>query len=315
MSSEEVENLAQRMGRDRFEKRRHLQGLLREESTHPGSGFFIMERFFPLDRCLEAVLKFTGLRALGLRNYLDVQIIVNEVRSPRIPAAFDGFRLLQVSDLHCDLDLRLTNVVVEKLQSLNFDFAVLTGDYHNKIGKCHRQSLDEMEKILPPIAGRSCAILGNHDFLEKVPVFEKNGMTVLLNENQILKRGNESIAICGVDDPQLFRNDDLDAAKKGVGEEMFSVLLAHSPKPYEKAAALGYDLMLCGHTHGGQICLPGGFPLIRNTRCPLYMVAGAWDYKGMQGYTSRGTGACGVAARFFCPPEMTLHILRRDTSA
>jgi predicted MPP superfamily phosphohydrolase len=68
--------------------------------------------------------------------------------------------------------------------------------------------------------------------------------------------------------------------------------------------------MLSGHTHGGQICLPGGFVLIRNAPVPRHMLAGAWRHAGLQGYTSRGTGSCGVAARFFCPPEITLHVLR-----
>lgn len=70
--------------------------------------------------------------------------------------------------------------------------------------------------------------------------------------------------------------------------------------------------MLSGHTHGGQICLPGGFALIKLAKVPRKMLAGAWQYEGLQGYTSRGTGSCGVAARFFCPPEITIHEFQRS---
>jgi len=82
----------------------------------------------------------------------------------------------------------------------------------------------------------------------------------------------------------------------------------------ETASLDRFDLHLSGHTHGGQICLPGGIPLIRNGNCPKEMIAGAWRYGKMHGYTSRGTGCCGVAARFFCPPEITVHTLRRTAS-
>jgi predicted MPP superfamily phosphohydrolase len=68
--------------------------------------------------------------------------------------------------------------------------------------------------------------------------------------------------------------------------------------------------MLSGHTHGGQICLPGGIAIVRNGRCPPAQFVGPWSHHGLHGYTSAGTGSCGVAARFNCPPELTVHVLR-----
>ncbi|MEO6052564.1 MAG: metallophosphoesterase [Chthoniobacterales bacterium] len=310
LSEEHREEFARRLGPDRFETRMHKQSGVRARTAHQGAGIFFMERFIPLDACIEAVIRFTGMYPRGSRNYRDVRIVTNEVKSPRIPAEFDGFRLLQISDLHGDLDTALTPIVMEYLRTTEYDYAVFTGDYHNRIGECYERSLEEIKKILPLIAGRACGILGNHDFLEKVPVFENDGMEILLNENKILKRGAAQIAVCGIDDPQFFRTHDLVAARRGVDAETFSILLSHSPKPYQQAADLGYDLMLCGHTHGGQICLPGRIPVIRNTRCPRYMLAGPWHYKNVKGYTSRGTGGGGVAVRFNCPPEITVHVLR-----
>ncbi|HLJ06078.1 MAG TPA: hypothetical protein VKT26_07390, partial [Acetobacteraceae bacterium] len=72
----------------------------------------------------------------------------------------------------------------------------------------------------------------------------------------------------------------------------------------------GFDLLLAGHTHGGQICLPGGIPVILASKLPRSLGKGAWKYRAMAGYTSVGTGACGVPVRFNCPPEVTLHTLR-----
>ena len=68
--------------------------------------------------------------------------------------------------------------------------------------------------------------------------------------------------------------------------------------------------MLCGHTHAGQICLPGGLPLMCNARCPRAFCRGNWTYHGMIGYTSAGSGSCVVDVRLNCPPEITLHQLR-----
>jgi len=67
--------------------------------------------------------------------------------------------------------------------------------------------------------------------------------------------------------------------------------------------------MLCGHTHGGQIRLPGGIPLMTNADCPRRFCAGPWRHCHLQGYTSLGTGSSIIAARFNCPPEMTIHHL------
>ena len=90
-----------------------------------------------------------------------------------------------------------------------------------------------------------------------------------------------------------------------------TILLSHSPETHREAAALGYDLQLSGHTHGGQICLPGGIPILHNAPgCRRELIAGPWREGSMLGYTSRGAGAAGVAARFFCPPEITIHTLR-----
>ena len=80
---------------------------------------------------------------------------------------------------------------------------------------------------------------------------------------------------------------------------------------YREAAAAGFDLLLGGHTHGGQICLPGAIPITLDSVLPRRMGSGAWAYRGMIGYTSVGVGSCVEPVRLNCPPAITLHRLRR----
>jgi predicted MPP superfamily phosphohydrolase len=88
-------------------------------------------------------------------------------------------------------------------------------------------------------------------------------------------------------------------------------LLSHTPEIYRQAAHAGYDLLLGGHTHGGQICLPGSIPITLDAVLPRRMGSGAWKYHHMAGYTSVGVGSSIVAVRINCPPEITLHQLQR----
>ena len=87
------------------------------------------------------------------------------------------------------------------------------------------------------------------------------------------------------------------------------MLLSHTPEIYRHAAHAGFDLLLAGHTHGGQICLPGSIPLTLDSRLPRRMGSGLWKYQRMVGYTSVGVGSSIVAIRLNCLPEITLHHL------
>jgi predicted MPP superfamily phosphohydrolase len=257
----------------------------------------------------------TGLRAMGLsrrayREFLDIRLVENIVPLPSLPRAFEGFRLLQISDLHSDLDPALIDRVVERLGVARFDLCVLTGDYHNQIGDAWNESLALTLRLMPHLGLQPLAVLGNHDFLAKVPAFEAGGLRVLLNESVAIERGGGRLWICGVDDAHAFRTHDLHAAGTGIPAEDCRILLSHSPETWREAAGLGYALHLSGHTHGGQICLPGGFPIVRKAPVRRALLAGPWREGAMLGYTSRGTGSCSVAARLNCPPEITIHILK-----
>jgi hypothetical protein len=143
---------------------------------------------------------------------------------------------------------------------------------------------------------------------------EELGVRLLMNEHIRIERESQAIYVAGIDDPHYFAADNLEKAYQGIPDEAVSVLLSHSPEIYRRAAYTGFDVMLCGHTHAGQICLPGGLPLTFNSSAPRFTGAGAWSYDLMQGYTSAGTGSSVVPARFNCPPEITLHRLGRDAA-
>jgi len=290
--------------RQRLERERAL--LRRKGGRHPFS--FTSSSAF---RLLTGIgLRATGLSGRAYREFLDIRIIENTVALPSLPRAFDGFRLLQVSDLHSDIDPALIDRLLEILPRARFDRCVVTGDYHDITGTPWEKSVALTLRLVPRLGPLPLAILGNHDLLAKVVPLEAGGLRMLLNESVAIERDGARIWICGVDDAHTFRTHDLRAASAGIPADECRILLSHSPETWREAAPLGYALHLSGHTHGGQICLPGGFPIIRKAPVPRPLLAGPWREGAMLGYTSRGTGSCSVPARLNCPPEITIHILK-----
>lgn len=308
------EEICQRLGEERTQRRLHLQEQLVRRKLAQGLGPFALERFFSVNACIGALISALGLGARGLHNTLDIRIEEHVVWIPGLPEPFEGFRLLQLADLHCDLDSRIMARIAEGIAATPHDAVVLTGDYHNDIRQPFDRSLQEMLRLISLLHPLRFAVLGNHDFLEKVAPLEEAGLPFLLNEAKPLEREGKRLWICGIDDPHFFRTHDLAKARSGIPAGEPSILLSHSPETYREASLLGYDLHLSGHTHGGQICAPGGIPIYRNAPgCRRAHLAGSWHEGTMTGYTSRGTGSAGVAARFHCPPEITVHILHSDT--
>jgi predicted MPP superfamily phosphohydrolase len=108
----------------------------------------------------------------------------------------------------------------------------------------------------------------------------------------------------------VYRVDNVEKAALQIPHGEFSKLLSHTPEIYRQAANANFSLMLSGRTHAGQICLPGSIPIKLEAALPRRMGAGAWRYQNMTGYTSVGAGSS-VPVRLNCPPEITLHCLRR----
>lgn len=281
--------------------------------SHQGEGIFKLERFrhVSIDRLAKSVLKLCLLWQRAHRNIFDIQVVEQSWQLPNLPAAFDGFRLLQLSDLHLDIHPDLAPAIARAVKACPHDAICITGDYRNSTNQDQEPSMALMPQILDATEAPCYGVLGNHDFIQKVERLESYGMRILLNESAVIERAGQRLWIAGVDDPHFYRTHDFAAARRGIPADACSVLLCHSPEPHAEAAQYGFSLMLSGHTHGGQICLPGGRHLVSSSKgLKQPFVKGRWQSGNMPGYTSPGTGSSGVAARLNCPPEITLHVLR-----
>ncbi len=124
-----------------------------------------------------------------------------------------------------------------------------------------------------------------------------------------IERAGAAIHVAGIDDAHFFRVDNIEKAAADIPVDDFSILLSHTPEIYRQAAHAGFDAILSGHTHGGQICLPGSIPITLDATLPRAFGSGAWKYNEMSGYTSCGAGSSVLPVRLNCPPEITLHTL------
>jgi predicted MPP superfamily phosphohydrolase len=303
--------LARRVGRLHLRQR---QGIQRDHVTQifgRGRNFFHIENWYSVHALMRLLLRAAGLFGRGRRNATAIQIRANDVVIPALPEVFDGFRLLHLSDIHLDMDQAISHELAERVRDAEYDICVITGDFRARTYGEHERAVKAMAGLRMHIDRPVYGVLGNHDFVEMVPDLEDLDMRILLNESVAIEHKGAAIHLAGIDDPHYYRADNLEKAADGIPEDAVSILLAHSPEIYRHAAYAGFDLMLCGHTHGGQICLPRGFALTYNAKCPRALGKGAWRWEGLQGYTSTGAGACVVPVRYNCPPEITVHRLLR----
>ena len=276
-----------------------------------GLTFFHIENWYSIHSVIRTVLKLTGLYWRGRANAMRVQVRYNDVRCKRLPPAFDGFTLLHISDFHADMNDGAMQRLEKILPGLNYDVCVLTGDYRGATFGQFDAALARMRLVLERIKQPVYGVLGNHDTIRMVPDLEAMGIRMLLNECETITRAGASIYLAGIDDAHYYRVDNIEKAASGIPHQAFSMLLSHTPEIYRQAAHAGFDLMLSGHTHGGQICLPGSIPVTLDSVLPRKLGAGAWKYHEMAGYTSAGVGSSIVTVRINCLPEITLHRLWR----
>jgi predicted MPP superfamily phosphohydrolase len=138
------------------------------------------------------------------RHFLDVRLEEKEWFFKNLPAAFEGFRLLHLTDLHCDLEPELIDRVIDLVRQAPRDAALLTGDYRNGMEGDHACATCGMARLREVLPKECWAILGNHDPLEMALDLEREGLPILLNEVAEIRRGAESLWIAGVDDPRLL---------------------------------------------------------------------------------------------------------------
>ncbi len=268
------------------------------------------------DPLLRYGLKLFGLYDRGESNVRNPVVRRLDFFFDELPDAFNGFTILHLSDLHIDSLPNLADNLHARLQAFDVDLCVMTGDFRfGTKGPCDDIYV-LMERLLSGIQARSgiFGVLGNHDCFEMVDAFGRMGLHILLNESLDLQRDGQRIWLAGVDDPHFYGCADVSLAFADVPQNAFKMLLVHTPEVYEEAAHAGADLYLCGHTHGGQICLPWFGPIETHITCPRRFARGRWQHRQMQGYTNVGCSASGVPVRFFCPPEIGLITLHRTAA-
>ena len=247
----------------------------------------------------------------------DVQVVPVSLVLPRLDAVFDGYRIAQISDIHADgwmtpgRVLSLVNLVNAEAP----DLVAITGDLATY--SRFRSLIRHASRLVAPLQRLQAtdgvvAVLGNHDHKTDARtvrrVLAASGVIELHNAVLTLRRGGESLYLCGVDDLKEGAPR-LDRALERLSEEGAAVLLAHEPDFADESAATGrFDLQLSGHSHGGQV----GVPLLRYPFLPKLSrkyPTGLYRVGDMFLYTNRGLGAH-PRFRFNCRPEITVFTLR-----
>jgi uncharacterized protein len=302
--------LEPRLGRLHVRLRLGLEDEYEAHIFRKGTHFFHLENWYSVHSLIRNSLRLVGLHGRGRRNALAIQVRENEIVLPNLPRAFDGFTILQLSDLHLDMSREFVHTLIEAVRPLDYDLCVLTGDYRARTFGPFQPALDGLQQLRAHLKESVYAVLGNHDSIRMVPAMEAFGYRLLMNEWVKLHRDGETIYLAGIDDAHFYRMENFHRAAHDIPVEACSILLSHTPEAYRHAAHADFNLMLSGHTHGGQICLPGGVPLITDADCPRALARGVWQYHDLIGYTSVGAGSCIVDVRLNCPPEVVLHRLR-----
>jgi uncharacterized protein len=239
----------------------------------------------------------------------------------RLPRAFDGLRVVQLSDIHHSPFTSREQIerAVETANSLRPDIIALTGDYVSK----ERAYAAPCAELMGRLRARHgvFAVLGNHDHWTDAALitdlFRAEGITVLVNQGMRFEKDGAALWLAGVDDTMVGL-EDLPLALAGAREDELKLLLAHNPIILRRAERAGVDLVLSGHTHGGQVTLrsdrsdrsersnrPGA-----SVRPRRRLVKGLAKRGETQIYVTRGLGTVVLPVRFGCPPEVSLLELR-----
>jgi len=312
MKQDDIAYLEGRLGRLHARQRLGIERDHEARIFGGGLNFFHVENWYSAHSLIRIALKLSGLYRRGKRNAERVEVRTNLVRSAKLPEAFDGFTILHISDMHVEMNDGAMRHIVKLLPELTYDICVLTGDFRAKTFGPFEAALAGLARVRSHITGPVYGVLGNHDTILMVPGLEAMAIRMLLNESEPIGRDNQHIHLAGIDDAHYYRVDNIEKAGSDIPEAAFSILLSHTPEIYRQAAHAGFDLLLSGHTHGGQICLPGSIPITLDSVLPRRLGAGSWEYHDMTGYTSTGAGSCIVAARLNCPPTITLHRLEKS---
>lgn len=246
----------------------------------------------------------------------DPEITQTEIHMRRLHAAHDGLKIVHLTDIHLSLFTSIEEVhrVVTIANLLQPDIVALTGDYVTFSPSYIRPVAQALGRLRARLG--IFAVLGNHDFRvdaeEVTRALRAQRIRVLRNAHYALRSNGGTLWLAGIDD-LWFASDDLPAALQSIPARDPKILLCHNPDAIGRASRLGVDLMLSGHTHGGQVRLPILRSFYRSK--PGERFIDGWNQLGnTQIYVSRGIGKVVVPVRVACPPEITCLRLRRDNA-
>ena len=247
-----------------------------------------------------------------------------QIKSDNIPSAFNDFRIVHVSDLHNATFGEDNSKLLEMIKAAEPDIIAVTGDVVDSRRTNTVIAADFLKEALTiaPVY----YVTGNHEFriaqtesfIEEV---KSLGVTVLENESLTLAKGNDSITLCGIDDPtfagEYLADEEAYVIARHLEElqkkDSFSLLLSHRPEFFELYAEYGFDLVLSGHAHGGQFRLPvvGGFIAPGQGLFPEYD-SGFYEKNSTSMIVSRGLGNSIIPLRIFNRPEIITVVLNSD---
>ncbi|MEZ4668187.1 MAG: metallophosphoesterase [Anaerolineae bacterium] len=276
-------------------------------------------RFLKISLFSALTTAFAGVAGYGYANDIEpdqIEIVNLELRLPRLAPAFDGYRLVQFSDIHMGTGMtpeRLARIV-EMVNAQQPDAIAITGDFvtQGDVSMLAQGLVDPLSQL--KAKDIVVAILGNHDHWTD-PVFVRqiisdSGLLNISNGVFTIQRGADSLHLAGVDD-YWERKDRLDDVLAELPAEGCAVLLAHEPDYADISAATGrFDLQISGHSHGGQVRIPFLNRPIIVPRYSLRYPVGQYQVGSMIQYTNRGVGTIAPTIRFNCRPEITVYTLR-----
>jgi len=245
---------------------------------------------------------------------------LEQIRLPirRLGRGFDGFRIVQLSDLHVSesMPTRFVDAIVDRVNAMQADLVAITGDLIDG-------DVEDLRERVAPLRRLRAReglffVTGNHEYYHGVHAWEAEvkrlGIAVLRNEHRVLRRGADALVLAGVPDYHGGQFDPSHESRPALAffrapEDVPRILLAHQPRSVVEAAAQRVDLQISGHTHGGQI-----FPFMFFVRLQQPVVSGLRKLHGIWVYTSRGTGYWGPPMRLGSRPEITEITLYSPTS-
>ncbi len=257
---------------------------------------------------------------------VNLETTQRRIKLPRLPKAFHGFRIVQLSDIHIGPFMPAEEIrkYVDIANGLRADLAVLTGDFITWDPETQGPVVEALAGLKAPYGVLGC--LGNHELWYEVEesishLFAAHNARILRQTNLELHSGGESLNVVGVDfqsrrpmgPPGMrFVPKYLEGVERLIRTETTNILLSHNPNTFDAAAELGIDLSLAGHTHGGQVTLEFIHPSLSPSRLITSYVKGWFQKRGAQLYVNSGIGTMFVPMRAGAPPEITLFELVRE---